>query len=193
MAQSVQIAPGGGVAKLRNPWAVLGLSLITLGIYYVFWWYFINREMRDVGNANGVDLGQSPGTSVLAITLGAFVIIPPFVSVWKTGRRMEGTQRTTGASGGSGPLFFVLHIIPIVSLFAPVYMQMELNKAWRAIGDPGTSQASELAAAPDTDAQPLSAEAGQGAAAEAPLSDNSAGGEHPPGPTPTQEREGDAP
>ena len=134
MAESVQLAPSGGHAKMRNPLAVLALSLITLGIYYGFWWYFINREMRDFGNANGVDLGQSPGVSVLAITLGAFVIIPPFVSVWGTGRRMEGTQRAAGISGGSGPLFFVLHIIPIVNLFAPIYMQMELNKAWRAIG-----------------------------------------------------------
>jgi hypothetical protein len=177
---------------MRNPWGVLGLSLITLGVYYVFWWYFINREMRDAGNANGVDLGQSPGTSVLAITVGAFVIIPPFVSVWKTGRRMEGTQRTAGVSGGSGPLFFVLHIIPIVGLFAPVYMQTELNKAWRAIGDPGRSQASELPAAPDTDVQPLRVEADQRAAAKTPLSDNSAEGEHPPGPTPAQERQDDA-
>jgi hypothetical protein len=121
------------------------------------------------------------------------VIIPPFVSVWKTGRRMEGTQRAVGASGGSGPLFFVLHIIPIVSLFAPVYMQMELNKAWRAIGDPGTSQASKLPAAPDTDVQPLSVEAEQRAAGKTPLSDNFAEGAHPPGPTPAQERQDDAP
>lgn len=147
MAQSVEISPGNGFAKTRNPWVVLGLSLITLGIYYVFWYYFINREMRDLGNANGVDLGQSPGVSVLAITLGAFIIIPPFVSIWKTGRRMEGTQRTAGVSGGSGPLFFVLHIIPIVSLFAPVYMQMELNKAWHSIGDRSRSQASPDSAA----------------------------------------------
>ena len=134
MAQSVQIAPGSGLAKIRNPWGVLGLALITLGIYYVFWYYFINREMRDFGNAHGVDLGQSPATSVIAITLGAFIIIPPFVSIWKTGRRMEGTQRTANVSGGSGPLWFVLHIIPVVSLFAPVYMQTELDEAWRTIG-----------------------------------------------------------
>lgn len=121
------------------------------------------------------------------------MIIPPFVSIWKTGRRMEGTQRTAGASGGSGPLFFVLHIIPIVSLFAPVYMQMELNKAWRAIGDPGTSQAPELPAALDTDVQPLSVETDQRAAAKTPLSDGSAEQEHPPGPTPAQERQNDAP
>ncbi len=131
MAQSVEVAPGA-VAKIRNPSGVLGLALITLGIYYVFWWYFINREMADLGRARGVDLGQSPFTSVLAVTIGAFIIVPPFVSVWRTGRRMEGAQQTVGESGGSGPLFFVLHIIPIVSLIAPVYMQSELNKAWRA-------------------------------------------------------------
>jgi Domain of unknown function (DUF4234) len=133
VATSVQIGQGTGFAKVRNPLGVLGLSIITLGIYYVFWYYFINREMRDLGNAKGVDLGESPGMSVLAITLGAFIIVPPFVSIWHTGRRMEGAQRAVGVSGGSGPLFFVLHIIPIVSLIAPVYMQLELNKVWNAL------------------------------------------------------------
>jgi hypothetical protein len=177
---------------MRNPWAVIGLSLITLGIYYVFWWYFINREMRDVGNANNVDLGQSPGVSVLAITLGAFVIIPPFVSVWKTGRRMEGTQRTAGVSGGSGPLFFVLHIIPIVSLFAPVYVQKELNKAWHAIRERPTSQASELSAGPDADVGPLTVDAGQAQPSTPPLSDGSDEVDRPE-PTPAQQRQEDAP
>ena len=80
---------------------MLGLTLITFGIYYVFWYYFINREMRDLGKANGVDLGDSPGMSVVAITLGAFIIVPPFVSIWKTGRRMEGAQRRW--AGGQRP------------------------------------------------------------------------------------------
>jgi hypothetical protein len=134
VARSVQIGQGTGFAKVRNPVGVLALSIITIGIYYFFWWYFINREMRDLGNAKGVDLGQSPGTSVLAITLGAFIIVPPFVSIWRTGRRMEGAQRAVGVDGGNGPLFFVLHLIPFVSLIAPVYMQAELNKAWNALG-----------------------------------------------------------
>jgi hypothetical protein len=141
VAQSVQITPGNGLAKIRNPWGVLGLSLITVGIYYLFWYYFINREMRDVGHAYGVDLGESPGTSVLAITLGVFIVIPPFVSIWRTGRRMEGTQRAIGVAGGSGPLFFVLHIIPIVDLFAPVYLQTELNKGWRELARQQSGQA----------------------------------------------------
>jgi hypothetical protein len=133
MAESVQISQGNGYAKVRNPLGVLGLMIITLGIYYFFWWYYINREMSDLGNANGVDLGQSPGTSVLAVTIGAFIIVPPFVSIWNTGRRMEGAQRVAGVDGGSGPLFFVLHIIPLISLIAPIYMQLELNKTWKAL------------------------------------------------------------
>ena len=33
-------------AKIRNPLGVIGLTLITLGIYFFFWWYYINREMK---------------------------------------------------------------------------------------------------------------------------------------------------
>ena len=68
MAEEVQIAGADSTAKIRNPLGVLGLTLITLGIYFFFWWYFINREMKDLGQARGVDLGQKPGNSVWAVT-----------------------------------------------------------------------------------------------------------------------------
>jgi hypothetical protein len=29
-------------AKVRNPWVVFGLSVITLDVYACFWWYFVN-------------------------------------------------------------------------------------------------------------------------------------------------------
>ena len=74
-----------------------------------------------------------------------------------------------------------------MSLFAPVYMQMELNKAWRAIGDSATSHPTGLPAAPATDFQPPSVEADQGAFAQPPLSDSSDEVERPPRATPAQE------
>lgn len=133
MADSVQLRNGGAMVKIRNPWGVLGLSIITLGVYYCFYWYFINREMRDVGQSQGIDLGTSPGTSTLAFTLGIVIIIPFLVTVWTTGQRMERTQRALGiADPGSGGLFFVLHLVPIISLYAPVYLQQQLNRAWQA-------------------------------------------------------------
>ena len=37
MADEIAITNSGERAKLRNPLGVVGLSLITLGIYYIFW------------------------------------------------------------------------------------------------------------------------------------------------------------
>jgi 4-amino-4-deoxy-L-arabinose transferase-like glycosyltransferase len=131
MAEEVALAGTQARAKLRNPWGVLGLTLITLGIYWFFWWYYLNREMRDFGRARGVDLGQNPGNSVLAVTLGALIIIPAIVSMWTTSDRIQRTEETAGVDRpASGPIIFILLL-----LIGPVgiwYAQNELNKAWRA-------------------------------------------------------------
>jgi hypothetical protein len=47
MADTVQIGNTGHTAKIRHPVAVAIFSLITLGIYYVYWWYQVNREVVD--------------------------------------------------------------------------------------------------------------------------------------------------
>jgi hypothetical protein len=161
MAEEVAIAGTEARAKLRNPLGVVGLSIITLGIYYVFWWYFINREMRDFGRARGVDLGQSPGNSVLALTLGAFIIVPAIVTLWRTSDRIQRTQEVAGVDRpATGPLIFVLLL-----LLAPVgiwYAQSELNKAWTAQARGGSAApslpASEASAVPPPPPQPAPAE-----------------------------------
>ena len=141
MAEEVAIAGTGSTAKLRNPLGVVGLSIITIGIYYVFWWYFINREMRDLGRARGTDLGQNPGNSVLAITLGALVIVPAIVTLWRTSDRIQRSQETAGVDRpANGPIIFILLL-----LIGPVgiwYAQNELNKAWQAQSGAGTAAAS---------------------------------------------------
>ena len=53
MAQELQIAGAGSTAKVRNPIAVAVFVVVTLAIYLVFWWYFINRELADLGRAKG--------------------------------------------------------------------------------------------------------------------------------------------
>ena len=65
----------GATAKIRNPWLVALFTLITIGIYYLFWYYFVNREMADYGEANKIDIGHSPGMSVVAITIGAVLLV----------------------------------------------------------------------------------------------------------------------
>jgi hypothetical protein len=138
MAEEVAIAGTQSRAKLRNPLGVVGLSFITFGIYYAFWWYYINREMRDFGRARGADLGQNPVNSVLAVTLGWIVIVPAIVSMWTTSERIQRTQETAGVPGpASGPIIFVLLL-----LIGPVgvwYAQRELNKAWTAQAGAGAA------------------------------------------------------
>jgi hypothetical protein len=134
MAQDIQIPGAGSTAKIRNPLGVLGLGLITLGIYHIFWWYFINREMADYGQANGVDLGDNPVMSVLAITLGALIIVPPFVSVFRTLRRIERAQNHALGSNNIGViLLFILIFIPLVNLVVFPVMQSNLNQVWERV------------------------------------------------------------
>ena len=134
MAQEIQIPNAASTAKIRNPLAVLGLGLITLGIYHFFWWYFVNREMADYGQANGVDLGDNPVMSVLAVTLGALIIIPPFVSLWRTLRRIERAQNHALGSNNIGViLLFILIFIPLVNLVVFPIMQSNLNQVWEKV------------------------------------------------------------
>jgi hypothetical protein len=134
MAQDIQIPGAASTAKIRNPLGVLGLGLITLGIYHIFWWYFINREMVDYGQANGVDLGDNPVLSVLAITLGALIIVPPFVSVFRTLRRVERSQNHALGSNNIGViLLFILIFIPLVNLVVFPVMQSNLNQVWERV------------------------------------------------------------
>jgi Domain of unknown function (DUF4234) len=133
MAEDVPIQGAASSARIRGIIAVPLLTLVTLGIYGFVWYYKINREMADMGRASGHtdELGDNPVTSLLAITLGALVIVPAVVSLWHTFQRVQALQRLTG--GGepiNGWLGVVLYFVIGIALYG--YMQSGLNAAWRA-------------------------------------------------------------
>ena len=132
-ANHVLIAPGS-TAKVRGPITVAVLSIVTLGIYVLFWWYFINREMADYGRARSTEeLGDSPATSVLALFPGGIVVVPAVWTTVTTFQRIQTAQRLNGQTPINGWLAFVL-----VLVFSPAfygYMQSGLNSAWRATAD----------------------------------------------------------
>lgn len=119
----------GRMGKTRNIFLVwLIWPLITLGIYRIVWWYKINREARDLDERIIV----SPAVAVLAITLGVFIIVPPFVSVYKTGERIGQMQSAAGlASSCNGVLGLIGSFV--FGLDA-LYYQSELNKIWAHLG-----------------------------------------------------------
>jgi hypothetical protein len=123
-------SPVTGLAgKLRNPIAVWLLAPLTLGIYGLVWYYKANRETRDMG------VTANPGTSVLAITLGAFILVPPFVSIYKTGERIAQAQLAAGMPQTCNPALVLILWIFVFGT-GPLYYQGELNKIWARYGNP---------------------------------------------------------
>ena len=131
MAQELQIAGAGSTAKVRNVVAVAVLAVVTLGIYLVCWWYFINRELADLGRARGTaELGDSPAKSTLALFPGALLIVPAIWTTVTTFQRVQAAQRVTGQSPLNGWLGLVLYVVLSPAMYA--YMQSGLNGVWKA-------------------------------------------------------------
>lgn len=135
MAQVIQITGAGASAKVRSPVAVAILVVITLGIYGLFWWYFINRELADYGRAKDTsELGDKPWLSLVALFPGALLIVPAIWTTVTTFKRIQAAQRLAGQSPINGWLGLVLYIVIAPALDA--YMQSGLNGVWKAQGAP---------------------------------------------------------
>jgi hypothetical protein len=123
MAQIVTI--GNQAYKKRNVVGVwLGLPFITLGIYSYVWIYKINDEARRFLRDESI----KPGLSVLAFIPGSILIVPPFVAVYRLGKRIARMEEAAGipsrASGGVG-----LVLIFVFGLYS-LYYQTHLNGIW---------------------------------------------------------------
>lgn len=141
----------GRAGKSRNIFLVwLIWPLITLGIYHFVWWFKINREARDFDK----NIDVQPVLSLLAILIGWVIIVPPFVSIYRTGTRIAKMQDDAGMDVScNGWLGLVL------SFFAglhSLYYQNELNLIWARLGNP---QEGSLVALPMAAAVPAAAPA----------------------------------
>ena len=147
MAEEIQIAGTQSTAKTRDPLGVALLTLVTLGIYFFVWYYKVNREMSDLGQARGTDeLGDSPGTSLLAVTLGALIIVPAIVSLYNTFQRTQAAARLTGAEPLNGWIALILYLL--LGIAFPAYLQSGLNKVCGAQSDRAVAVPAAPAPAP---------------------------------------------
>jgi len=131
MAEVVQIEGTDATAKIRNVIAVAVLTVVTFGIYLLYWWYSINREMVDYGRAKGTsELGDSPLKSLLALFPGALVIVPAIWTTVTTFKRVQAAQRIAGQTSVNGWIGLVLYLVLSPAFYA--YMQSGLNSVWNA-------------------------------------------------------------
>ena len=154
MAQSVQIPNTEQQAKICSVWGVGALSFFFSLIYLWIFWYRINKELAAYGRERGTDeCGTSPGKSLLAVTLGALIVVPALVSFFRGHKRIVAAQKLAGKTPINGWISLILYLV-----FAPAwlaYMQSGLNPIWEGLPAGGSSEAAaaiDSAPAVDSDA-----------------------------------------
>jgi len=113
--------------KKRNPLGVLGLSFLTLGVYFFVWYYKINDELRRAENDEGI----SPMRSLMAMIFGWLVIVPPFIAMYNTAKHVQALETRRG-SGQTVEPTLALALMLAVAFANGAYVQEHLNRAWGA-------------------------------------------------------------
>lgn len=162
MAQSVQIPGTQENAKICNVVGVGALAFFFSLIYLWIFWYRVNKELATYGQSKGTEeCGTSPGKSLLAVSLGALIVVPAIISFFKTHKRLVAAQRLAGVEPLSGWVSLVLYFV-----FSPAwlaYMQSGANPIWEGLG----SSAPAAPAQVEAPAEPADAAESADAAAEA--------------------------
>jgi uncharacterized protein DUF4234 len=125
MAETVTI--NGKSYLKRNPLGVLGLTLITIGIYGLYWYYKVNEEILDYTGDETI----SPGRSLLAVIPGFLLIVPPFIAYYNTANHIVQMERQLGIANEISPALTV-GIAIVISIAFGAYVQEHLNRVWEA-------------------------------------------------------------
>jgi hypothetical protein len=129
------------IGKIRSPWGVWWLSLITAGIYYLVWYVKLNKE---IARAAGPDV--EVGT--FGLWFSQCVPIAYWVSLAHTAERLSTAQHRAGtAPTASGGMTFLSSLW----FFSQTrYLQRRANQLWRYM----ETQQSAVASAPSLASHP---------------------------------------
>jgi Domain of unknown function (DUF4234) len=150
LAYELDIPDSDQKAKVRNPWAVALLPIITLGIYHLVWWYKVNKEMKAFGESRGYDLGRNPTNSLLALFPGGIIIIPALITYWRGTKRVQGTAALANREPVNGWIVLILYLF--IGIAMPAYLQVSLNHVWEQELSPAPGQ--DVPPRADDDAMP---------------------------------------
>ncbi len=115
------------------------LLVFTAGIYYLIWYYRVNRELRGYGRSFGLPnpLDVDLLRTMLAVTIGSLVIVPGAVSVARTFDRIVRAERL---SGGDRPLsvrvglaLFVTALVLATASLLPIATWASLSSSVAAL------------------------------------------------------------
>ena len=134
MAEQVMIQ--GQTYLKRNPLGVLGLTLITLGIYGLYWYYKVNEEIQRYTN----DQTISPSRSLLAVIPGFLLIVPPFIAYYNTANHIVRMEQQRGMASQISPALVVIIAI-VLWIGMAAYVQEHTNRVWDSASAGGSQPA----------------------------------------------------
>jgi hypothetical protein len=109
----------------RSPVIVLVLSLVTLGIYFFYWYYKVNDELKRYARDDTI----SPMRSLMAVLFGWLIIVPPFIAVYNTATHIQQAEQRADVQQQIEPVLVLVFQI-VFSLANPPYMQDHMNRIW---------------------------------------------------------------
>jgi hypothetical protein len=122
---------------------VLGLTLITLGIYGFYWYYKVNEEIQRYTG----DQTISPSRSLLAVIPGFLLIVPPFIAYYNTANHIVQMEQQRGIASQISPALVVV-IALVIWIGMAAYVQEHLNRVWDSASMPGQAPSAAPAAPP---------------------------------------------
>jgi hypothetical protein len=120
--------PLGPVGKIRSTWAVIGLSIITLGIYSLYYYFSTHEEMKQ---HSGDGVGGAIGLVLAMFTLG---LVTPFVLPNEVGNLYARQGRSRPVSAATGLWMLLGSFILIGPLVWLIKTNGALNAYWRSLG-----------------------------------------------------------
>jgi hypothetical protein len=129
------LAPGDAL-RVHDAVGYAFLAALALWLISLPWWYRINRELRDLDRSyDSQKAGIHPLRSLLMMTLGWLVLLPPYIAVFRVGRHIQRAQaRAAQPVTAWSPWTLAPGLLILPALFA--YLQHELNKIWAVEGMP---------------------------------------------------------
>jgi hypothetical protein len=121
-------APLGPVGKVRSTWAVIGLSLITFGIYSLYYYFATHEEIKQHS-------GQGVGGAIgLVLALFTFGLVTPFLLPNEVGNLYARQGRARPVTAVTGLWVLLGSIVLVGPLVWLVKTNGALNAYWRSLG-----------------------------------------------------------
>ncbi len=120
--------PLGPVGKVRSTWAVIGLSIITFGIYSLYYYFATHEEMK---RHSGEGVGGAIG---LVLALFTFGLVTPFLLPNEVGNLYARQGRARPVTAVTGLWVILGSFILVGPLVWLIKTNGALNAYWRSLG-----------------------------------------------------------